>query len=85
MRRPTDPPEWTKRPPPKPVDSLRELLDQRRHITRTLRAARAQAGRCACPKCQWAADVAWAALELWDVRLLALVPKSHKKALKALL
>lgn len=68
-----------------PVNPPLELLDQRRHIIRTLVAARAQAQRCPCPKCQWAADVAWAGLELWDVRLLALVPKSLKKSIKALL
>jgi hypothetical protein len=67
------------------MDDLRGLLDQRRAITRTLIATRAEARRCPCLKCQWAADVAWAALELWDVRLLALVSKTHKKALKALL
>jgi hypothetical protein len=66
------------------MDELAHLLDRRRAISRTLRAAHLNAESCPCPTCQWGYDVARAALELWDVRLLALVPKHHKQAVKAL-
>ena len=64
--------------------TLEAMLAHRRYLRRTERVTRIIAAGCACPKCCWSHDVARAAVELWDVRLLALVPKSFKKSIKAL-
>ena len=64
--------------------SPEDLLAHRRYLRRMERATRIVAAACQCPKCCWSHDVARAAVELWDVRLLVLVPKSFKKSIKAL-
>lgn len=60
------------------------MLAHRRYLRRMERITRIIAAGCPCPKCCWSHDVARAALELWDVRLLMLVPKPFKKSIKAL-
>ena len=63
---------------------LEPLLHKRRVLRRLEQQTRLAAQRCPCVYCSFGYDIARTAVELWDVRLLALVPKPFKKSIKAL-